>query len=174
MSSVQALIKQITICKKKKKKKTVAHLSHKKNEKPTWIFSPKQLSSGTVPQLDKAWKCYCCDSVTLQDWLVWHLGPKPFTYMCSLPEHMVSNLLSCCHQGWLVPLVQGGSPFPGSIRSPVFVRCCTDVAILPHIFQVALLVRYSTKTFFYHLEFPSASLTLYFRGQLCFALLRCY
>lgn len=89
--------------------------------------------------------------------------------MCSVPGHMVSNLLSCCHQGWLVLLVQRGLPFPGSIRSTVFTLCCTDVAILPHIFQMALLVRYSTKTLFYHLEFLSTSLTLYFRGQLCFA-----
>lgn len=37
----------------------------------------------------------------------------------------------------------------------------------PHAFQTALLVRHSTKTSFYLLEFPSTSLTLSFRGQLC-------
>lgn len=80
----------------------------------------------------------------------------------------MSNLFSCCHQGWLVLLVQGRSPLPGSIRSTMFMLCCTDVAILPHIVETALLVRYSTKTFFYLLEFLSTTLTLSFRGQLCF------
>lgn len=50
----------------------------------------------------------------------------------------------------------------------MFMLCCTDVAILPRIVETALLVRYSTKTFFYLLEFLSTSLTLSFRGQLCF------
>lgn len=113
-----------------------------KHKRLTWLLSPKHQSSGTMSQfhifLTKSISIIVDVTMSPFSILAW-MASVPHTFYLyvqyTLTLTVVSNLFSCCHHGWLVLLVQGRWALPGSIRSTMFMLCCTDVAILPPCFS---------------------------------------